>query len=228
MLYYIIYNNYSTPEQAVLLFIISLAVFIFSIVLHELAHGITAYKMGDDTAKVAGRLTLNPFKHLTISGFIMFIFLGVGWAKPVPINPLKFKKYRKGIRLVSISGVLTNIVLGLLSAGLYALLISTVGVPNMAMQYVYFALSSTMLVNSFLAMFNILPIYPLDGFNFVTSFMKSNNKFIHYVIKNGFKIVLGILIGSLIFELFFNIDLISYYLSLLYDWVFVPIANLGV
>ncbi len=228
MLYYIIYNNYSTPEQAVLLFIISLAVFIFSIALHELAHGFTAYKMGDDTAKLAGRLTLNPFKHLTISGFIMFIFLGVGWAKPVPINPLKFKKYRKGIRLVSISGVLTNIVLGLLSAGLYALLISMVGVPNMAMQYVYFALSSTMLVNSFLAMFNILPIYPLDGFNFVTSFMKSNNKFIHYVIKNGFKIVLGILIGSLIFELFFNIDLISYYLSLLYDWVFVPIANLGV
>ena len=96
------------------------------------------------------------------------------------------------------------------------------------MEYVYTVLDWIMFINSYLAMFNLIPIYPLDGFNFITSFMKSNNKFIHYSIKNGFKIVLGVLIASIAFELLFNFDIIAHYLSLLYDWVLHPIANLGV
>lgn len=229
MLYYILFNTSLTPEQAVILFLISLFSFMFSLTIHEFAHGLVAYKMGDDTPKLSGRLTIDPFKHLDLKGFILFMLLGVGWAKPIPVNPTKFKKYRTGIRLVSISGVLANLTIGLISAGLYALLGATVPNGSVAgIEYVYLTLQYLMLINSFLAMFNILPIHPLDGFNFITSFMKSNNKFIYNGIKNGFKILIGILLGSLLIEIMFNVDILGFYLSLLYDWFFVPIASLGV
>lgn len=230
MLLHILFSDNLTPNQAVIIFLISLFVFMFSLSFHEFAHGFIAYKMGDDTPKLSGRLTLNPFKHLDISGFVCFAVFGVGWAKPIPINPLKFKKYRTGIRWVSLAGIIANVLLGLISAGLHAVLIATVGVPNVAMQYVYYTLDTFMLVNSFLALFNILPIYPLDGFNFITSFMKSNNKFIHYGIKYGLRILFGVLLTCVLIEFMFNIniDILSYYLSLLYDWVFRPIAFLGV
>jgi len=224
----ILFSDNLTADQAVIIFLISLFVFIFSLSIHEFAHGLVAYKMGDDTPKLSGRLTLNPFKHLDISGFVCFALFGVGWAKPIPVNPLKFKKYRTGIKWVSASGIIANILLGLLTAGIYAVLISTVGIPNTAMQYVYYTLDSFMLVNSFLALFNMLPIYPLDGFNFITSFMNSNNKFIHFSIKNGLRILMGVLLASILIEFMFNVDILAYYLSLLYDWVFRPIAYLGV
>ena len=90
------------------MFLISVVVFFISLAMHEFAHGFVAYKMGDPTPKMAGRVTLNPFKHLDLMGFLFFIFFGFGWAKPMPVNPLNFKKYKKGVRLVSIAGVLTN------------------------------------------------------------------------------------------------------------------------
>ena len=108
MLYYILFNDYYTPREAVIVFLITIFVYLISLTLHEFAHSLTAYKMGDPTPKLMGRLTLNPFKHLSLGGFLMFVLLGIGWAKPVPINPLNFKRYRKGIRLVSISGILTQ------------------------------------------------------------------------------------------------------------------------
>ena len=228
MLINILFSNNLNADQAVIIFIISLVVFMFSLAMHEFAHGFAAHKMGDDTPKLAGRLTLNPFSHLDLTGFICFALFGVGWAKPVPINPIKFKKYRKGIRWVSISGVLVNVLLGLLAAGIHAVLLATVGIPNTAMQYVYYALDTIMWVNSFLAMFNILPIYPLDGFNFITSFMKSSNIFIHFSIRNGLKIVIGLLLASTLIEFMFNIDIFAYYLSVLYEWVFSKIAFIGV
>jgi len=224
----ILFNETLSIDSALMIFLISLVVFVFSLTIHEFAHAFVAYKMGDITPKQAGRVTLNPFKHLSLMGFVLFLFVGIGWAKPVPINPTKFKKYRVGIRWVSIAGVLANILLALISAVLHAVLMNTVGTPTTSMEYVYTVLDWIMFINSYLAMFNLIPIYPLDGFNFITSFMKSNNKFIHYSIKNGFKIVLGVLIASIAFELLFNFDIIAHYLSLLYDWVLHPIANLGV
>ena len=81
--------------------------------LHEFAHASVAFKLGDPTPKALGRLTLNPIKHLDPFGFIGLIFFGFGWAKPVAVNPLNFKHYRRDMFLVSVSGVITNVILAL-------------------------------------------------------------------------------------------------------------------
>ena len=228
MLYYILFNTNLTAEDAVIHFLITIFVYLISLTIHEFAHAFVAFKCGDPTAKLAGRMTINPFKHVDMMGFLMFIFLGVGWAKPVPTNPLNFKKYKKGTRAVSLAGVAANFLLGLLSAGIIAILLATVGINSVAMGYVYYILLYFMLVNSFLVMFNILPIPPMDGYNFVASFSKGENKFIKFMIRNGFKLLIGFLLLGLVTDLLFGFDLFTEYLQLLFRFVYTPITWLGV
>lgn len=228
MLYYILFNQNLTANEAVVHFLITIFVFMISLTIHEFAHAFSAYKMGDNTAKSVGRMTLNPLKHLDFSGFLFFIFLGVGWAKPVPINPMNFKKFKKGTRIVSISGVLANFFLGLISAIIFAILISTVGIGGIAMGYVYSILLYFMIVNSFLFLFNILPIPSFDGFNFISTFLKPDNKFLKYMIKNGGRILIGVLLLSILTDLLFGFDILNIYLSLIYDYIYLPIAFIGV
>lgn len=228
MLYYILFSSDLSAQEAVVIFLITLVAFFVSISVHEFAHGFTATKMGDPTPKLAGRVTLNPFKHISLSGLICFALLGVGWAKPMPINPLNFKKYRKGIRLTSIAGILANFILGLICAIIFALIVAFAPVSNVYIEYILLLLQYFMLVNSFLTLFNIIPIYPLDGFNFITSFMKADNKFIQYNVRNGFKILLGILLATVLIDLLFGFDIFDFYLSLIYNYIYIPIGFLGV
>lgn len=200
----------------------------FSLSVHEFAHAFSAYKMGDPTAKLAGRMTLNPFKHMDLSGFILFIFLGVGWAKPVPVNPLNFKKIKKGNRIVSISGVLANFLLGLIAAIACAVLFATVGIEVAAMEYVYQILFYFMIINSFLVLFNLLPFAPLDGFNFISTFLKPDSKFLKNMARNGMRILIMLLLISLLTDLLFGIDVFSWYLSILCNFVYLPITIIGV
>lgn len=146
----------------------------------------------------------------------------------MPINPLNFKKYRKGIRLTSIAGILANFILGLICAIIFALIVAFAPVSNIYIEYILLLLQYFMLVNSFLALFNIIPIYPLDGFNFITSFMKADNKFIQYNVRNGFKILLGILLATVLIDLLFGFDIFDFYLSLIYNYIYIPIGFLGV
>lgn len=227
MLYYFLFSDGLTPKEAVIIFLISIFVFFISLTVHELAHGFMAYKMGDLTAKANGRLTLNPFKHLDLGGFIAFMLLGVGWAKPIPINPLNFKKYKTGMRWVSISGILANFLLGLLSAVIYAILLATVGFTSVAMQYVGMLLVYFMSVNSMLVLFNLLPFVPLDGFNFLATFLKSDNKFLKWNERNGIKIIYSIIFAFLLIELFTGVDLFAFYLNLIHNYIYIPIALLG-
>lgn len=229
MIYYILFSENLTASEAVIHFLITIFTYMLAITLHEYAHAFAAYKMGDPTAKNAGRLTFNPFKHINMTGFLFFIFLGVGWANPVPVNPLNYKKFKKGTRWVSVSGVLANFLMGLFSAILYAILLATVGSSGgIAMEYIYLILSYSMLVNSFLAMFNILPIPLLDGFSFVASFTKPENKFIKSMARNGLRILIGILLVGMLTDLLFGFDIFTLYLSLINDLIYYPIVLLGV
>ena len=108
-----IYSSYNIADILILALVV-----IISIILHELAHGYVALWNGDATAKVKGRLTLNPLAHFDIIGFFMLMTVGFGYAKPVPVNPFNFRHQKRGIFTVAIAGVTVNILLAFFSSGL--------------------------------------------------------------------------------------------------------------
>ncbi|NLA71615.1 MAG: site-2 protease family protein [Clostridiaceae bacterium] len=149
--------------------LIMLFVMTLSLSFHEFAHAWTAYRLGDDTAALAGRMTLNPLRHLDPIGSLVFLFVGVGWAKPVPVNPSRFtkaKSIKQGMLLTSIAGPIANILLGTISwilfCVIYTIMLATSIGPNVALMLIrlFVTLYS---VNMLLAVFNLLPIPPLDG-----------------------------------------------------------------
>lgn len=145
--------------------LLSLPGIITAITFHEMAHGIAAEQMGDDTAKRMGRLSLNPFKHLDPIGFLSMLIFHFGWAKPVPINPSNFRDQRKGIIWVSLAGSLTNLILGFISvAALYAVM----PLNNM---YLNIVIQDMAVYNIMFAVFNLIPIPPLDGSQILAEFL---------------------------------------------------------
>lgn len=144
---------------------------LFSAVIHEVAHGLTAYKLGDNTAKLAGRLTLNPIKHIDPFGSIILPFLIsllpgnfiIGWAKPVPYNPFNLKNPEKGAAQIAFAGPLSNILIAILF-GIIIRIINTSSIPlNDFTSQFYSFLILIVLINISLAIFNLIPIPPLDG-----------------------------------------------------------------
>ena len=137
----------------------------FSLSIHEFAHGYAAYKMGDDTAYYSGRLTLNPLAHVDIIGAICLLLTGYGWAKPVPINPLRFKKYRAGIALTALAGPVSNIIVAFIAMIVYKCLayFGNFDYDNQMVWYIFTMISYFISINLGLAVFNLLPIPPLDG-----------------------------------------------------------------
>jgi Zn-dependent protease len=154
------------------MFIFQLLSFLAAIVIHELAHGYVAYRLGDPTAKYQGRLTLNPISHIDPLGLILILFGPFGWAKPVPINPLYFKNRRVGIALVSAAGPLANLILAFVSAFLYKWFVMFVGMDGSLMvQFINNLLQYMILMNVMLFVFNLIPIPPLDGSKILFSFV---------------------------------------------------------
>ena len=150
-----------SPVEAIMIFVVLL----FSVILHEVAHGYTALRLGDPTARDAGRLSLNPIKHIDPFGTVVLPLLLhfshspilIGWAKPVPVNPHLLREPNKAMMLVAASGPLTNITLAVLFAlGLRNLPASTV--PPFVV-----ILVSSCYINIILALFNLVPVPPLDG-----------------------------------------------------------------
>lgn len=178
-------------------FYFQIAVIIVSIVFHELAHGYTAYFLGDHTAKYAGRLTLNPIRHLEIFGSILVPMLtyamgGVvfGWAKPVPYNPYNIKN-RYGEVIVAAAGPLSNILIALVFALYFRFLGSGATITpegSLALLIV--------MVNITLAVFNLIPIPPLDGFKIFTGVLPYNLRYIkEYIEKNILIFILLFIFG---------------------------------
>ncbi len=149
-----------------LIFIIlaRLIVVLTAMPIHEYAHGLVAYKMGDPTAKWQGRLTLNPIKHIDPIGAIAILIFGIGWAKPVEINPRNFRNPKLGMAISALAGPLSNIFLALIAMILYKIFIIIPFTGNITpLTAITQLLSVIITVNISLAIFNLLPIPPLDG-----------------------------------------------------------------
>lgn len=137
--------------------------FLFALTVHELAHGYVAWRLGDPTAKNEGRLTLNPLKHLDPLGVLAFIIMKIGWAKPVPVNPRYFKNPQRDMLLVALAGPGSNIILAVASAALAHLFVALQFLPFFILQPVVAMLAASVWINIMLAVFNCIPIPPLDG-----------------------------------------------------------------
>jgi Zn-dependent protease len=166
-------------------------VIILSLSFHELAHAVISYMLGDPTARNAGRITLNPMKHLDPLGTIMlFISLiygtGIGWAKPVPINPMYYRNRKFGTLLVSLAGPLANIFLAFVFSFPLQFIILKYADSNLSvtsMTLILYKLSSLFVItNISLAIFNLLPVPPLDGSKILSAILPSQQyyKFIQY------------------------------------------------
>lgn len=201
---------------------------------HEFAHGYAAYKNGDNTAKYMGRLTLNPFKHFDLVGLVCFLLAGFGWAKPVPVNPYNFKDFKKGSFWVSIAGVLTNYILAFICYPLFVLSSSFLGGAGYLGEFMIMIFYWGFALDLSFFVFNLIPVYPLDGFRLVDVFAKKRGKLYMVARKYGYYILLGLILLSSaagrmpqleplnIFGYFmkFAINIVGYPITAFWGWIF--------
>lgn len=194
--------------------------------IHECAHAWAAHKMGDETAAYSGRLTLNPLAHIDILGALCLLITGFGWAKPVPINPLKFKKQRFSIAITAAAGPLSNLAVSFIAMIIYRIVLSLPGGSGYFLSsagditggfVILYILQFFILVNIGLAIFNLIPIPPLDGSKIISYFTSAKlDRWIyeHQLIVNAVffaVIITGILskplniIGGYVYDLFWFI-----------------------
>lgn len=186
------------------LIVFQILVLLFSVVIHEVSHGVVADHLGDPTARLQGRLTLNPIKHLDPFGSVILPLMLVvfntgiifGWAKPVPYNPLNLKNPEKGGAMIAAAGPISNIVLALVFALIFRIFGAFLPSP------IFLDLiSRVVLINIVLAVFNLVPVPPLDGSRVLFAFLPpSMNNFKYMLERYGFVLVL--------FFIFFGISLI--------------------
>ena len=213
-------------QGALISFLLSVPLIILILSVHEYAHGYVAKKLGDPTAESLGRLTLNPLKHIDPIGFLMFLLLGVGYAKPVPINSRYFKKPKRDMALVGAAGPAANLLMAILFAGIFKLLlvilqfIPAASVPEWtptAITYAFNLLYLGVYYNLAFMVFNLIPSPPLDGSRILYAFLPT--KALLWFQRYERYFFWGIL-GIFFLSSFTNIDLIGTAVNFLMNLLF--------
>jgi Zn-dependent protease len=196
------------PESPITRFIVSVPVFLLAITLHEVAHAWVAYRCGDDTAKLSGRLSLSPLVHLDPVGSLVFIVssiaagVGFGWAKPVPVNPLRFRHWRRDDILVSLAGVTANLLQAIAWSAL--LRVSEAFLTGSIGQAAAMLCVIGVVLNVVLMMFNLLPIPPLDGSHIAFNLLGIRDPIAVAQWSRIGMILLILLVWSRLFGVFYN------------------------
>ena len=156
----IILTLLQTNPIIALAFIVGL---VAGITIHEASHALVAYRLGDPTAKLAGRLTLNPASHLDLIGTLALLIVGIGWGKPTPFDPFNLRNIKRDSALISVAGAASNFILAIILSIPYLFFYFT-GNLSLTINAVYQVISIIIWLNLILGVFNLIPVHPLDGF----------------------------------------------------------------
>ncbi len=215
----------------ILAFVGSVFAILIVLPMHEFAHAFAAVKCGDETPRVYGRYTLNPFKHFDLFGLISLLIVHFGWAKPVPINPVNFKHYRRDYFWVSVAGVLANLIGSFLFYPLSELMfLAAIEVKEIVFLHypfllISFIFESCFLMGLFYFVFNLIPVYPLDGFRVLEVALKPNNKFLGFLRQYGRYILFILIFWGFVVDAagFPQLDFLGMFINWAAGWLAFPI-----